>query len=465
MTERSDRQKRASLTLYLVVIVLAPLVFGAVEPFVVAVGGILVAISLAFAPLKGLGAGPRRALWTLLGAMLIFVALFALQLWPDPPAELANPIWSEASRLTGTQIVPRISVAPGQTLHLAGIYLVLAGILALGIVHGSSSAGATTIMRTLALTGAFYAAGAIAAYVLIPDYILWQKKLAYFGNLTTPFINRNTAATYYGSIAILWTALLAGLGHRSSQRAAAAGGLEGDSRFVFNLGGLIIVLVALFMTASRGGIAASLAGLLLFAAVWVAFRHANLTVRMAAAGAGFLAVVVLITIFGETVVARLDEARSGVQRLCTYESVVAAISERPWAGFGLGSFELAFPRFRNPECGLFGTWDRAHNSFLQIAMELGLPAALLGATLWLLAGMTMLNGILARRTGRLFPLTGLAVWATATLHSMVDFSLEIPGYSAIFCAVAGTAMAQALHTRNDHGKHIETSRLRREFGT
>src|SRR4051812_18552442 len=60
----------------------------------------------------------------------------------------------------------------------------------------------------MAWAGAAYAGYGIFSLLVEPRMILWRGKTAYVGNLTGTFINRNTAATYFGSCAAVWLVLL-----------------------------------------------------------------------------------------------------------------------------------------------------------------------------------------------------------------------------------------------------------------
>ena len=51
----------------------------------------------------------------------------------------------------------------------------------------------------------------IAAFLIDPTKILWREKQAYLDVLTSTFVNRNTAAVFFGSHAIAWIVALAAL--------------------------------------------------------------------------------------------------------------------------------------------------------------------------------------------------------------------------------------------------------------
>src|SRR5436189_140151 len=64
------------------------------------------------------------------------------------------------------------------------------------------------LIRVMAWCGTTYAVYGIAAFFIDPTRVLWEKKEAYFTVLTSTFINRNTAAVYFGSCVILWLLIL-----------------------------------------------------------------------------------------------------------------------------------------------------------------------------------------------------------------------------------------------------------------
>ena len=52
------------------------------------------------------------------------------------------------------------------------------------------------------------------------------------------------------------------------------------------------------------------------------------------------------------------------------------LAERNWLlGTGLGTFRRALTPFRPDDIPIWGIWDRAHNTLLEIAIEMGIPFA------------------------------------------------------------------------------------------
>jgi hypothetical protein len=57
------------------------------------------------------------------------------------------------------------------------------------------------------------------------------------------------------------------------------------------------------------------------------------------------------------------------------------------------------------------------------------------------------RGVHIRRRGKLIPLAALAVAMIALLHSLVDFSLQIPGYAIVAMAIFGVGLAQSFRAQ------------------
>jgi O-antigen ligase len=98
-------------------------------------------------------------------------------------------------------------------------------------------------------------------------------------------------------------------------------------------------------------------------------------------------------------------------------STVQMIRQRPWLGFGLGTYVYVYPEFASFDTGL--TVDHAHDDWVEWTAEGGIPMLLL--TL----GIAAMSLRPALRSG----------WAlgihSVFLHSLVDFPLQIPAIGAL----------------------------------
>ncbi|RVU49128.1 PglL family O-oligosaccharyltransferase [Rubrivivax rivuli] len=82
---------------------------------------------------------------------------------------------------------------------------------------------------------------------------------------------------------------------------------------------------------------------------------------------------------------RLAEADVGGSRVAIWRDTLTMIAQQPWAGVGFGEFNLAWTLTPLPQRPL-AFFDHTHNLPLQLAVELGLPLAVLvtGLLLWAL---------------------------------------------------------------------------------
>src|SRR5262249_43951788 len=137
-----------------------------------------------------------------------------------------------------------------------------------------------------------------------------------------------------------------------------------------------IIGLALVRTGSRGGILASVTGLLALVLMTI-LRGRNMVAAMASL-LGLLATGVAIFVFGDFLAGRLLAIEfDTVDRLAVYKLTILSILDAPWKGWGYGTFEYAFPMYRDNSLSPFGIWDKAHNTYLEIIQGLGIPMAAL----------------------------------------------------------------------------------------
>lgn len=154
---------------------------------------------------------------------------------------------------------------------------------------------------------------------------------------------------------------------------------------------------------------------------------------------------ILLQILGGNVGYRIDEfGFSDSGRIAAYHSTLGIVRSNPWFGTGLGTFPAAFPPYRSGAISMWGVWDMAHSTPLELAAEMGVPFASLVGVAWVAALVTLCAGLRIRRRNETAPLAALAVCLLALLHSLVDFSLQIPGYSIVVFSLLGVGLSQAL---------------------
>ncbi|MGY3693182.1 hypothetical protein ACVIGA_003262 [Bradyrhizobium sp. USDA 3240] len=378
-----------------------------------------------------------------------YATILYLQVVARTPSDpLVHPIWAVASEILGLPLEASASIARGQPYLAIGTPLLNLLLFTGGYMCGADETLSRRLLRTIAWSGGLYAVYAICSYALEPNLVLWREKIAYVGNLTGTFTNRNAAAVYFGSIAIVWLLLtFRRLSLRKKRRPGKRRrpSTTGVNWRVLALPGsfFCICLLALVLTGSRAGVACSFAGLLV--AFGLNFRS-EMSPRLRnwlAFGAAVVVILAIYQIFDSGLGERLEtEGAAGGGRASVVASVVRMISDFPWLGSGLGSFRWSFAAYRSSQISGWGVWDRAHNVALEIAAEGGLVLAAIVVLAWIGAMAMLLRACLDPQRSRTLPRAALAVSTVAVLHSLIDFSLQIPAYAGTVIVLLGAALAQ-----------------------
>jgi O-antigen ligase len=431
-----------------------PLLFGSRQPIFVASWCLFFGAALVFAPTRRLIKGHLLVLAALAFVALCFAFVLHEQLSSHPWVAAFNPAWAKASEVLGQQLVPSVSLVRGEPFFAIGPSLANTLALVLGLLVGTDRDRAMRAVRVLAWAGVCYAVYGILSLALDPTHILGREKMAYVGDVTSTFVNRNTAAAYFGSCSCIWLLLLCDDIRRSFPRG------EIKWRIVMNrllakarTGPVVrfvmfwVCLMAMLMTSSRGGVLVSLAIMILVFMLY--FRRdlprgrALLLVLIAGCGGTAL----LLQVLAGNVTDRIELYGVGDGgRLAAYRSTLHIISDHPWFGTGLGTFAAAFPPYRSSDISLAGVWDIAHDTPLEFASEMGIPLTLVVAVAWIAALVLLGAGLRGRRQHIIVPLSCFAVSLIANLHSLIDFSLQITGYSIVVFALLGIGLSQAIRT-------------------
>jgi O-antigen ligase len=385
--------------------------------------------------------------------ILVLVIIYLLfQSFSLPRNAFENSIWNTVRHLLNVDS-GAISVNPDQTRASIPQIIHPFLIFMAGLVLHQSTDAALLFWRRLAFIGTGVAVCGIAQNLLFPDTLLLGPKMHYIGSVTGTFVNRNSAATFFGITALLLTALLVRQFYEFAEARDQPDATERTSRshaqkiLLIYLGLFFVVLLAEFLTRSRGGLVSTFIPLFLLAA-WFGYSFASpetpLRLRLGLASASVAAVVMVFAILGARALLRIEQAGTEDYRLCVFDSTLSAIVNNPWLGTGFGTFEQVFPAYRIPECGISGLWDRAHNFFLEGYLGMGLPFAVLVLFVLVYLILIFSTGYRRRRRFRIFPLVGIGVLLLVTLHGMVDFSLQIPGVNAFVAATLSAAVAVSL---------------------
>ena len=186
--------------------------------------------------------------------------------------------------------------------------------------------------------------------------------------------------------------------------------------------------------------------LISFVVAVVAFFYRDLAGRrvfFAVAAGGGVALLTLYVLAGNVVARYYEQGLMDHTRLSLYRATLRMIADHPWFGTGLGTFNLAFPAYRSDDISMYGIYDRAHSTLFELAAEAGLPLACIVVIGWMIAFGALAHGVRTRRRDRIIPAAALSVGLLAVFHSLVDFSLQIPGFAIVVFGLLGVGVAQS----------------------
>ncbi|MGY2933658.1 hypothetical protein ACVWZ6_003260 [Bradyrhizobium sp. GM6.1] len=186
----------------------APFPFGSTNDLSIAFWCLCLGLALIVAPTRDL----RRPHFWMIAGIGVIVAGYAFvlheQLSDHPWIAPFNPIWKQVSDLLGVPIAPSASIVKNEAFFALGAPLGNILAILLGITVGAERERARRLLWVIAVSGSLYALYGVASFLIEPTMILWRDKTAYMGSVTGTFINRNTAAAYFGSCAVIWMLLI-----------------------------------------------------------------------------------------------------------------------------------------------------------------------------------------------------------------------------------------------------------------
>lgn len=449
----AEALRSIQLWVTIAVSVLAPLFFGSVDLFWVAIWTILLSISVlcGAAGSMEMEAAQSRVLLIFLALCCLYAFVAVAQVLPAIEG-IGDPSWQRANDLLRLNVPPRISSRAEIPLASIGHFLLLVTSFMSGFFIGTSRRSSDILIRFVRYSILLYAIYGLAALIITPNLLLWVPKLAYRGSLTATFVNHNTAATFVGAGAILWFCFayssLLSLRFSSLRLLLLAQSQEKLAvRVITRSAGALVCFFALLLTGSRGGLICSCLGLLLAIVLMTANGRKQRFWRVVVAGVIALLIVVALLLRTGRIGSQglFDEARWSVYGFC-----LEAIRQRPILGAGVGTFADLFPSLRADDFYSWGVWESAHSTILEIAVEAGLPIAA-AIVIAAVASLLILGRAVIRSEGRsrrsLAAITGIAL--LSYLHSTIDFSLQIPGYLVLFGVLLGCGLALALSTSRE----------------
>jgi O-antigen ligase len=462
-------------------------------------GGMSTALSLVLALIVGLSPmwlGSNRPLvWaihaSLFGALLVLIAAALVLEWRRAPelhlARLAAPLlmvltglawavvqvvpgdgllpvhpaWGVASDTLDQPLAATISINPTETFWAVLKWLTAGIVLVASYSLSRNASNANLLLRTLLLVACCVGLYGLFRLSFSFDKILWFEERD-TGYLTSGFINRNSAATFFAMMSLAALGLLITRVRRLFDQTRGVSGRERTTIWSGAFSGwfgielviFVLLFVCLLATGSRGGFLAAGFGVLVLLLLY-GLRGRNRASR-STGNAGWVLAFLLSGILvlgvsevaGFRVMSRLmSDGLESAGRLDTYKQTLLAISDYLWLGSGLGTFQDVFPAYRLEIAPGRHVWDKAHNDYLELILGLGLVGAALVLTG--LAGLilTCLKGFFARRRDAHYAAIAVSASVLVVLHSFVDFSLQIQANTLAYATLLGLGLAQSISSR------------------
>lgn len=129
-------------------------------------------------------------------------------------------------------------------------------------------------------------------------------------------------------------------------------------------------------------------------------------------------------------------------RAVLYSQVLDMIRDRPFVGFGAGTFEQAFPLYHHLPLSTDVLWDKAHSTYLTLWTELGLVGGSLPLLAIAIIAIQLVSSLKRSEEYWSPSAAGLGAIAVVAIHSLVDFSIEIQAVAVLFVVLLALGVAQ-----------------------
>jgi O-antigen ligase len=294
------------------------------------------------------------------------------------------------------------------------------------------------LAKILTAYGAIVASFAILQGIAPNGKIYWIWPAEQGGAIYGPYVNHNHFA---GLMEMLTPFPLV----------LAATRFTDGNRKLFATAVAALMAGSIFLSGSRGGMFAFLAQVILLAVLTVRARKTDWRQPLVLGGFLILVIGFLVWLGGNELTHRLASIHSethaeisGGTRLTIDKDCLRMFLKKPILGWGLGTFATVYPGFRSFYSTFFV--NQAHNDYLQLLVETGIIG--FGIAIWFLVqvfrgAFSKLKDWTENSTGAL-TVAALLGCVGILVHSLFDFNLQIPANAALFYVLCGIAAAAPL---------------------
>ncbi len=388
-----------------------------------------------------------------------WLALLLFQLVPLPPAlvEVLSPVRFTSHNTInphGEWLTLTESVSETLVYLLKSLVYVLLFIMTILLVN--SRRRVKLLAWTIVYSALFQAMYGSLMTLSGLEYGFFIKKFAYIDVATGTFVNRNHLAGYLNmGLAIGVGLLIAGLAKGNSPRSARHWYRKVAQLLLSRKAQLRIYIalmtVALVLTHSRMGNMAFFVALSVIALLsLILTRHARRTMAVLVVSIIVIDIFILSAWFGlEKVASRMQQTSLQTEK----RDEVALNTLEQWQdyfvlGAGGGTYQYVFPKYRDADIRLY--YDHAHNDVLEIASETGVIGISLLVGAVLLSFFTALRALSQRHDPLMIGMAFAAAMGMLALsiHSFVDFNLQIPANAATFMVLLALGWIARFHVKH-----------------
>jgi len=459
---------RTAVFIFFAMVVLAALPMGgnrdwAWAPLCVLLGLIAIPVSLGLGGRGGhsVSTVERLPLLVLIGCWLLFAAFALWQMTPWTPLTADAWLFTRAAEILGSAHAPIPAIAADAARNSLLKCLASALIFLMARALCLDRDNARWFLLALVASGVLVVSYGIAMQIstnscYLGSYLRKQFELTPGDRclMGGTFVNSNSFACYMGMCVVAALALAFSSNRRKVNVPYGYDDAE-DVRLIDWFTGPRVVLLAvsllmmggMLLSASRAGLGASIAGMLFLGLLLMRGRWRSQPELGRIFFVGLAAFIVVAGIAGSGMLYKFAASDDDSSRLRIWSVAFQAIAMSPWLGWGLGGFGNAFALLQ-PANSLQPN-DIAHSTPLETVVELGVVAAIPALVVVALPWVVCLRGALTRRHAhRYLPAAAFSVAAVPILHSLVDFSLQMPAIGFVTAALLGMGWAQSFGRRD-----------------
>jgi O-antigen ligase/polysaccharide polymerase Wzy-like membrane protein len=382
----------------------------------------------------------------------IAVAWIFAQLMPIGGSSLAHPIWVLTGDVLKDPLSGRISVDPYATATAVMRLFMYFGIFFLALQLCRNSDRAFQALNAIVVIGVIYAIYGVVLYALKSEALFWISRSAGRDDLSRAFINRHAFGDFVGLGLLAAVALLAKHVHRpavssGSRKAMVTNILRIAKAKAWTPVAIVILTIACALTSSTSGMVPIVLAVVAFLLCLMTASRLNRAGQRVMVGLLVTETIFIILLSGQAMHWRFSTAAgSDDVPAAIHELVRQGITDSPLLGHGYGAFESAFQSYADTT--LNGHAANAHGDFLQLAFELGIPAAIFLVLAIVAVALRCLWGVYSRRRDIAYPALATAAAVLVGAHALTDSGLQVPATAALFAFILGLGYSQCWKTQN-----------------